>query len=438
LVAGFDLRNELRTAEVGGELLVPTWGDGNPSTDWKIAAENGGAVVLKANPQMLVIIEGLNYALDLRGIAKHPIELPVPNKLVYSAHNYHWSFDTKFPNLDEDSWRNIIDQGWLYIIDQGIAPVWLGEFGTETPSPWWNWMLKLIDERQLDYAYWPLNGEDSFGLLEPDYSTVRLTPDTWTFYEPTPAPTLTAKSRTTPSPTVANAPDCQPVQIHLSPGTPATSSMWVSWVTKSRCSSAVEWIASNAFTNGGDSWHRALGEPPFTYEIHDASKLPHRSSYFYAKAYNSAYLHHVHLKGLDAATYYTYRVGGEPLDATRIEHSGLVFSDPHSFLSLEAPGVAPGPMRIAVVGDVGDTKFSRATMEGASQSAYIDESLIGHGVPPEFIMLVGDLSYADGNGTKWDAWGRMMEPVLSSLPLVAFPGIKNKLAILHLSEPCLS
>ena len=123
LVAAFDLRNELRTAVVGGETLVPTWGDGNLKTDWKLAAEKGGAVVLAANSDMLVIVEGLNYALDLRGVAEYPVILPVPNKLAYSSHNYHWSFDTRFPNLDEASWRNIIDQGWLYIIEQGIAPV---------------------------------------------------------------------------------------------------------------------------------------------------------------------------------------------------------------------------------------------------------------------------------------------------------------------------
>jgi hypothetical protein len=371
---------------------------------------------------MLVVVEGLNYALDLRGVAAHPVVLPVPNKLAYSAHNYHWSFDTKFPNLDEASWRSIIDQGWLYLVDQGIAPVWLGEFGTETPSPWWGWMTKLIAEKQLDYAYWPLNGEDSFGLLAPDYATVRLDPGTWSFNEPTPAPTRVPELPGTPSPTVSGVPDCTPAQLHLSPGTPAGSSMWVSWVTKSKCSSAVEWIPANALENGGDSWHRALGEPPFRYEVHDERGLARHPSYLYALPYESDYLHHVHLKGLDAAMYYIYRVGGAPLVVTRDSDRGFVFSVVHSFRSLEAPGATPGPMRIAVVGDVGDTDFSKETMGSASRSAFSDLSQLGHGVPPEFVMLVGDLSYADGNGSKWDAWGQTMEPVLSSLPMVAFPG----------------
>jgi endoglucanase len=48
--------------------LAPTWGDGEPTTDWKRAAEICGNKVLKIAPQWLIFIGGINYQLDLTGI----------------------------------------------------------------------------------------------------------------------------------------------------------------------------------------------------------------------------------------------------------------------------------------------------------------------------------------------------------------------------------
>ena len=80
-------------------------------------------------------------------------------------------------------------------------------------------------------------------------------------------------------------------------------------------------------------------------------------------------------------------------------------------------------MRVAVVGDVGCTGYSVATMVAASNSALFDESLLGAAAgPPALLLLPGDLSYADGDGASWDAWGEAMAPVLRGLPLVAVPG----------------
>ena len=43
-------------------------------------------------------------------------------------------------------------------------------------------------------------------------------------------------------------------------------------------------------------------------------------------------------------------------------------------------------------------------------------------LPPSLLMIVGDLSYADGYGPRWDSWGRLFSPLLSRLPLVALAG----------------
>ena len=48
MVIGNDLRNEIRSDVL--ELLVPSWGDGHESTDWKLAATKAGNAILAENP----------------------------------------------------------------------------------------------------------------------------------------------------------------------------------------------------------------------------------------------------------------------------------------------------------------------------------------------------------------------------------------------------
>ena len=88
MVIGNDLRNEIRFDLK--EKLVPTWGSGLVNTDWKMAATKAGNAILAEDPTQLIIIEGLNYANDMSPIKTDPIQLDVPNRLVYSFHYYDW------------------------------------------------------------------------------------------------------------------------------------------------------------------------------------------------------------------------------------------------------------------------------------------------------------------------------------------------------------
>mmetsp|Transcript_48003 Transcript_48003/g.124878 ORF Transcript_48003/g.124878 Transcript_48003/m.124878 type:complete len:608 (+) Transcript_48003:35-1858(+) len=88
LVAGFDMRNELRSSELGN----PTWGYGERSKDWSIAAEKGGKLVLAENPGMLVIVSGLWYSIFLCAVPNNPIHLhdELKGHIVYTSHEYAW------------------------------------------------------------------------------------------------------------------------------------------------------------------------------------------------------------------------------------------------------------------------------------------------------------------------------------------------------------
>src|SRR5262249_25106785 len=53
-VIGADLTNEPHGRA--------TWGDDNPNTDWRLAAERAGNAILAADPDWLIIVEGIQYA----------------------------------------------------------------------------------------------------------------------------------------------------------------------------------------------------------------------------------------------------------------------------------------------------------------------------------------------------------------------------------------
>jgi hypothetical protein len=69
------------------------------------------------------------------------------------------------------------------------VPVWVGEFGSgaDDDRTIWRHLIRFIQAHELDFAYWPLNGrkwneagrrwdDESFGLLTPDYATLRSSP----------------------------------------------------------------------------------------------------------------------------------------------------------------------------------------------------------------------------------------------------------------------
>jgi aryl-phospho-beta-D-glucosidase BglC (GH1 family) len=63
MVIGNDLRNAPRPDTK--LQLTPTWGDFNKETDWFLAARTAGNKILDINPNLLIFVEGLNFATDL-------------------------------------------------------------------------------------------------------------------------------------------------------------------------------------------------------------------------------------------------------------------------------------------------------------------------------------------------------------------------------------
>jgi hypothetical protein len=125
---------------------LATWGTGQ-STDWNLAAQRAGDAILAANPNLLIVVQGITAnswrGSNLENVRTTPVVLQMPNKVVYSVHEYPceqyaqpWFSDPAYPN----NLRALWSRNFGYISQEAIAPVLVGEFGTALSSecdvPW--------------------------------------------------------------------------------------------------------------------------------------------------------------------------------------------------------------------------------------------------------------------------------------------------------------
>jgi aryl-phospho-beta-D-glucosidase BglC (GH1 family) len=178
-VVGMDLRNEPFGA---------CWGCGDPSTDWRLAAEKAGNAILSVNPELLIIVEGIaNYngqntwwGGNLMGAKEFPVRLQVPNRLVYSPHEYPpsmypqaWFSDPGYP----DNLPAVWDKFWGSLAAD--TPILIGEFGTRLETDrdrqWLQKFRSYIQEKRLNWTFWSLNPNsgDTGGLLLDNWQSVQ-------------------------------------------------------------------------------------------------------------------------------------------------------------------------------------------------------------------------------------------------------------------------
>ncbi len=182
-----------------------TWGGGGPD-DWAQAATLAGDAIQAVNPNLLVIVEGVQNAggvstpwgENLTGVATDPIVLTDPDKLVYSAHDYPYSVTGENYFNASDYPANLAaiwTQDWGYIEQDNIAPVWIGEFGsalqTTSDQTWMTTLINYLNSPAMSgtatganaggqgyswgYWSWNPNSSDTGGILEDDWSTVNTT-----------------------------------------------------------------------------------------------------------------------------------------------------------------------------------------------------------------------------------------------------------------------
>lgn len=191
-VVGADLHNEPRSPAC--------WGCGDPAIDWRLAAERAGDAILSVNPNWLIFVEGVDcygpggltagagvdctwWGGNLEGAASYPVQLNVPNRLVYSAHEYPasiypqtWFADPSYPNNLPAVWN----QFWGYLAKSAIAPVYVGEFGTKLQTAsdrqWLDALTRYLGTGPsgLSWTFWSWNPDsgDTGGILKDDWATI--------------------------------------------------------------------------------------------------------------------------------------------------------------------------------------------------------------------------------------------------------------------------
>ncbi len=174
---------------------------GNTAVDWRLAAQKAGNAILAANPNWLIIVEGVDcfgpggvtepsqgadctwWGGNLEGAQSYPVQLNVANRLVYSAHEYphevavqSWFSDPNFPNNMPALW----DRWWGYLHKNNVAPVLVGEFGTKladaSDQQWLGALTSYMGTGAggISWTYWSWNPNsgDTGGILMDDWLTV--------------------------------------------------------------------------------------------------------------------------------------------------------------------------------------------------------------------------------------------------------------------------
>ncbi|WP_415937055.1 glycoside hydrolase family 5 protein [Streptomyces sp. 039-1] len=197
-VVGADLYNEVRR----DVLDDPNWGLGD-AHDWYAAAQLAADRILtEADPDLLVVIEGINWTgLPVDGLPHgRPTLTPArtlshtlvaTHKLVYSAHFYGYTgpqhsgatgigetHDARYQDLTRDQLGQVLHDQAFFVSDEAnqhfTAPVWISEFGIgagETGTAARAWFGNITDyfaDHDADFAYWPLvgwDGHDDWSLL---------------------------------------------------------------------------------------------------------------------------------------------------------------------------------------------------------------------------------------------------------------------------------
>ncbi|MFF2073662.1 glycoside hydrolase family 5 protein [Kitasatospora sp. NPDC058162] len=204
-VVGADLRNEVRRDTWDN----PNWGLGDAHDEYA-AFEEAGNRILQADPDLLVIMEGINwYGIPAAGFSHgRPMLTPVAtlsntltrsDKLVYAAHFYAYTgpantgagsgpgstSDPRYEDFTPEQLAQVVNQEALFVTQDGqhfTAPVWVSEFGAAgrgstdaKEQAWFDRFTDVLAANDTDFAVWPLVGwqhdgvpNDSWALLSYD------------------------------------------------------------------------------------------------------------------------------------------------------------------------------------------------------------------------------------------------------------------------------
>ncbi|XP_062197050.1 probable purple acid phosphatase 20 [Phragmites australis] len=174
----------------------------------------------------------------------------------------------------------------------------------------------------------------------------------------------------------------QQFQVHIS--MVGLDKMRMTWITDGDAPAAVEYGTTS-------------GQYPL-------SATGNTTTYKYT-LYHSGKIHDAVTGPLQPSTTYYYRCSN---------------SSSHEYSFRTPPATLP--FKFVVVGDLGQTGWTESTLQHIAAADY------------DMLLLPGDLSYADSIQTRWDSYGRLVEPLASARPWMVTQG-NHEIEKLPLLEP---
>jgi endoglucanase len=169
---GIDLLNEPH-----GRATV---NDGNPNTDWKMAAEDAIRKIEDRFPKAnwIYLVEGVEWGKQLSGFTQGLIQPPssAKHRIAYSAHNYGRSVVPSTNIWDVNGLHQDWDNHFGLLREQGQAVI-IGDWGgrTDLDSDWMNVFVDYLRDRNMTNTFfWSLgpNSGDVAGFLQDDWTSV--------------------------------------------------------------------------------------------------------------------------------------------------------------------------------------------------------------------------------------------------------------------------
>lgn len=225
-----DLKNEPHGKKDEGTFAK--WDGSTDENNWRYAAERGAEAVLKSNPNLLIMVEGievypkfeegsdwntvgLDYSKppypysnfhgtwwggNFRGAKEFPVDLgEYQSQLVYSPHDYgplvyeqSWFYD----GFDQQSlMKDVWYDNWYYLQDEKIAPLLMGEWGGFIDKEhdkngknvqWMTALRDLMIEKRINHTFWCFNenSSDTGGLIKGGTNWTEWDEDKYDFVEP--------------------------------------------------------------------------------------------------------------------------------------------------------------------------------------------------------------------------------------------------------------
>lgn len=182
-VVGMSLRNELRGSRAN-------------AADWYKYMQQGAQAVHDANPDVLVIMSGLNYDADLKFLASKPVSLEFSNKIVYEMHWYSFTDGKAWENMPANKLCGTVTSrvndhtAFVAKTLSPPAPLFISEFGIDErgtnvgDNRFINCFLAFAAEGDFDWALWTLQGsyyirngqpgfEETYGIFNGRWDDLR-------------------------------------------------------------------------------------------------------------------------------------------------------------------------------------------------------------------------------------------------------------------------